>query len=123
MPRGAQATGMIGVAVSLTVLVVLVLMARMAVAEWVTFTEEEVLVRAAIAATDLILREVTVRGLVKPRILVLGLETPRSGRPNLLTMVLVSMLMPGLIGAELEVLKWTGSEGKVTASTLLWVGP
>ena len=67
---------MIGMSVSLTVIEVLALMARMAVAGWVAITEKEVLERAATAAAGLILREETARGLVKPRILILGLDTP-----------------------------------------------
>ena len=56
---------------------------------------------------------------VRPRILDLGLVTPRSGRPNWLTMVSVSMSMPGLTGAEPGALKLKESREMGTACTLL----
>ena len=57
--------------------------------------------------------------LVRQRILDLELVTPRSGKPSWLTMVLVSMLMPGLTGAEPGALKLRESREMGTACTLL----
>ena len=60
-----------------------------------------------------------VTDLVRQRILDLELVTPRSGKPSWLTMVLVSMLMPELIGAEPGDLRLTESRVMGTACTLL----
>ena len=60
-----------------------------------------------------------VTDLVRQKILDLELVTPRSGKPSWLTMVLVSMLMPGLIGAEPGDLRLIESRVMGTACTLL----
>ena len=60
--------------------------------------------------------------LVRPKTLDLELVTPRSDRPNWLTMVLVSMLMPGLTGAEPGDLRLIESRVMGTACILLLAG-
>ena len=75
-----------------------------------------VLVKVWLMEPDPDVRAVT--DLVRPKILDLELVTPRSGKPNWLTMVLVSMLMPGLTGAEPGDLKLKESRVMGTACTL-----
>ena len=82
----------------------------------------EILVAVLVDMVWLIEPEPDVRAvteLVRPKTLDLELVTPRSDKPNWLTMVLVSMLMPGLTGAEPGASKLKESREMETACTLL----